>query len=172
MKLTTLLPALSLLGPALADGAAIVAALATVGESTTKLGNSVTGWKGDILGTLPIVAESTALLIHVKKGTDTAEDSEPLDLAATLDVAVATGELVKSVNATMSALIGAKGRFDKLFMSPLIFVNLGLQKRATTEMSEAIISKVPVELQELAGSLVAPIDASFELAIDAFHPLD
>jgi hypothetical protein len=171
MKFTTLLTPLCLLGPALADSAAIVAALTTVDESTTKLGNAVSNWKGDILGTLPIVAESTALLIHVKKGTKTAEDSEALDFMATLDVAVATNDLVKSVNATMTALIGAKGKFDKLLMSPLIFVNLELQKGATTKMSEAIISKVPVELQELAGSLVAPIDASFELAIDAFHPL-
>lgn len=172
MKLTTFLTPLALLGPVLADGAAIVSALTTVDESTTKLGGAVTNWKGDIFGTLPIISESTALLIQVKKGTKTAEDSEPLDLMATLDVAVATGKLVTSVNATMSALIGSKEKFDKLFMSPLIFVNLGLQKRATTEMSEAIIAKVPAELQELAGSLVAPIDASFELAIDAFHPLD
>lgn len=172
MKLTTLLFPLTFLAPvALADGASIVAALTTVDETNTKLGSAVTNWKGDILGTLPVIAESTALLIQVKKGTETAEESEALDILATLDVAKATNKLVASVNTTLTALIEAKGKFDRLLLSPLIFVNLGLQKHATSDMSAAIISKVPAGLQELAASLVAPIEAGFEMAIDAFQPL-
>jgi hypothetical protein len=172
MKLTTLLATLSLTGTALADGASIVAALTTVDSTTSKLGTAVSTWKGTILGTLPIITESTALLVEVKKGTKTAEQSAALDVPATLDVATATNKLVTSVNTTMSALIAAKSKFDKLLLTPLIFVNLELQKKATGEMSEAIIAKVPAELQELARGLVAPIEKSFELALDEFHPLD
>ncbi|KAK4150782.1 putative antigenic cell wall protein [Chaetomidium leptoderma] len=170
MKFTTLLAPLALVGTALADGKAVVAALTKVDETTGKLGDAVTKWKGDIFGTLPIIAESTTLLVQVKKGTKTAEESEALDFDATLAVATATNNLVTSVNTTLSALMDAKPKFDKLLMSPLILVTLGLQKRATTDMSAAIIAKVPAELQELAKGLVAPIDASFEQAIDAFHP--
>ncbi|KAG7287465.1 hypothetical protein NEMBOFW57_006976 [Staphylotrichum longicolle] len=170
MKLTALLLPLTLVGPALATTNAIVGALTTVDQTTIKLGKAVTKWKGDIFGTLPIITESTTLLVQVKKGTKAAEDSPALDFQQTIDVATATNKLVVSVNTTLSALITSKRKFDKLLMSPLIFVNLGLQKHATSEMSAAIIAKVPKELQELAKGLVAPIDASFEKAIDVFHP--
>ena len=169
MKFTTLLAPLALIGTALADSKSIVGALTTVDDTTVKLGSAVAKWKGDILGTLPIVAESTALLVQVNKGTKTAKDSAALDFTGTIEVATATNKLVADVNATMTALIGAKKKFDKLLMSPLIFVNLGLQRKATAEMSAAIIAKVPADLQALAQNLVAPIDKSFELALAAFH---
>jgi hypothetical protein len=172
MKLTTLLATLSLTSTALADGASIVFALTTVDATTTKLGTAVSTWKGDILGTLPIITESTTLLVQVKKGTKTAQQSKALDVAATLDVATATNKLVSSVNTTMGALIEATSKFNNLLLSPLIYVNLGLQKKATGEMSEAIIEKVPAELRELARGLVAPIERSFEMALEEFHPLD
>ncbi len=144
-------------------------ALTTVDGTTTKLGNAVAKWKGDLLGTLPIVAESTALLVQVGKGTKTAKDSAALDFAGTLDVATATNKLVVSVNTTMTALIGARKKFDKLLLTPVIYIDLGLQRRATSEMSAAIIAKVPADFQALAKNLVAPIDASFALAIAAFR---
>jgi len=84
-------------------------------------------------------------------------------------VAVATNTLAGSVNSSLSALIQAKPKFDKLLLSPVILINLGLQRKATTEMSRAIVEKVPAELQGVAEELVRPIDASFELAIDVFH---
>ncbi|KAK3898905.1 putative antigenic cell wall protein [Staphylotrichum tortipilum] len=170
MKFTALLLPLTLASTTLASSKTISSALATVDAATTKLGTAVTSWRGDLLGTLPIIAESTALLIEVKKGTKTAKDSAPLDLPATLDVATATNKLVASVNTTLGALISSKKKFDKLLLSPIIYGNLGLQKYATEEMSKAIIAKVPSGLQDLAKGLVAPISKSFELALDTFHP--
>ncbi|KAK4235748.1 hydrophobic surface binding protein A-domain-containing protein [Achaetomium macrosporum] len=170
MKLTAVFALLAFVGSALADSTSIVSALSTVNNSTVQLGSSVTEWKGDLLGTLPIIADSTALLVDVKKGTKTAEESEPLDAAGAIEVATATNTLVASVNATLTALIDSKEKFDRLLLSPLIFGNLELQQKATSEMSDAIIKKVPVELQDLARNLVAPIDSGFEMAIDAFRP--
>lgn len=155
---------------ALADSAAIVDAVKKANEDTAKLGQVVSKWKGDILGTLPIVAESTALLVTVKKGKKVASESDEMDFYGTLDVAYAVTDLTAVVNTTLTALIDAKPKFDKLLMSPLIFGTLELQKKATDEMSEAIVSKVPVQLQDLARDIAAPIDASFELALDEFHP--
>jgi hypothetical protein len=180
MQLTTLLPALTLLlHPTLAtttttsssDQPTIVEALTTVNQTTTKLGTTVASWQGSILGTVPILAESTALLIQVKQGTDAAEASAPLDVPGTLAVATATNALVKSVNATLAAIVGAKGKFDRLLLSPLIAVNLGLQRKATAEMSESVIAKVPEGLRELARGLVKPIDESFGVAVEAYRLL-
>ncbi len=170
MKFTTLLLPLTLATTTLAETKTIVSALATVDTATTKLGSAVTSWRGDLLGTLPIIADSTSLLVKVKQGTKTAENSAALDLPATLEVATATNKLVASVNTTLGALISAKKKFDKLLLSPIIFGNLELQKCATDEMSKAIIAKVPANLQDLAKGLVAPISKSFDLALDVFHP--
>ncbi|KAL2264113.1 hypothetical protein VTK26DRAFT_1982 [Humicola hyalothermophila] len=170
MKLTALLAPLALAGAAAADSAAIVAAVNAAAEGTTALGAAVSNWKGDLLGTLPIVTESTALLVTVKKGARTAEESDEMDFYGVLDVAHAVTDLTGVVNATLTALVDAKPKFDRLLMSPLIFATLELQKRATGEMSEAIVAKVPEQLQDLARDIAQPIDASFELALDEYHP--
>lgn len=171
MKFATLIAPLALAAQALADAKAIVDALATIDATTVKLGAAVNKWNGDLFGSLPIVSESTTLLVQTKKGTKAAEGSEALDFYGTLDVAKATNNLVKSVNATMTALIGAKPKFDKLKMSPIIFLTLEIQQGATTDMSNAIIAKVPVQLQDLAKDIVKPIDESFKKAIDVYNIL-
>jgi hypothetical protein len=175
MQLTAVLAPLAFLGLVTAQGGnitttAIVSALATVNNSTVNLGDAVTKWDGELLGTLPILAASTALLIDVRKGTMMAEGCDDLDTAAALDVAGQTNTLVASVNTTMTALVDSKPKFDRLLLTPLIYGNLQLQQKATSKMSDAIIDKVPDELQDLAKNLVAPIDASFEMAIDVYSP--
>ncbi|KAK3307439.1 hydrophobic surface binding protein A-domain-containing protein [Chaetomium strumarium] len=175
MQLTTVLAPLAFIGLATAHvgnntSASIVSALAIVNNATVDLGDAVTKWDGELLGTLPILAASTALLIDVKKGTIIAKESDPLDTAGALSVAGATNTLVASVNTTLTALIESKDKFDRLLLSPLIFGNLELQQKATSKMSDAIIDKLPDELEEVAENLVAPIDAGFEEAIDAYRP--
>ncbi|KAK0637001.1 hydrophobic surface binding protein A-domain-containing protein [Bombardia bombarda] len=175
MKLTTLLTPLSLLAlqasTVLADGASIVNALDTVNNSTLKLNSLVSSWNGKLLGTLPIVAESTALLAHIMKGTKTAKDSAALAALDALGVAGSTITLSASVNTTLTTIIAAKRKFDKRSLSPVILLNLELEKSATEDFSAAIIAKLPADLQGLAQNLVAPIDASFEQGIDKYKLL-
>ncbi|KAK4109085.1 putative antigenic cell wall galactomannoprotein [Canariomyces notabilis] len=170
MKLSAILVPLTFLRIAVAEGTAIVGALKEVHNVTTNLGNSVANWDGSMLGMVPILTENTFLLVSVIKGTKTAEKSEPLNLGQAIEVANAASTLVKSVNSTLSIIINAKPKFDKLSMSPVTLANLGLQKNAADEMSTAIISKVPADYQGFARSLVTPITNSFQLAIDTFHP--
>jgi hypothetical protein len=44
-----------------------------------------------------------------------------------------------------------------------------LEKKTTEEFSTALISKVPAELRHVADALVAPIDTSFDKAIDVYN---
>ncbi len=171
MKLTTLLTPLTLITLASADAAAIADSLRAVNTATLELQSTVAKWKGTLLTSLPIIKESAELLIATKKGTKAAKSTDKtLEFLEVLGVAELTINLATSVNATMTTLIQAKPKFDRLKMGPLILVNLGIQKKATEEMSTAIAEKVPEELRELAGELVKPIEDAFEIAIDAFHP--
>jgi len=169
MKLSTLFVGLALMASTILGQGAIEKSLISVNDQTLRLGQAVSAWKGNLIRTLPIIKASTGILESVAKGTKTAKQSEPLDFLGALGVAVATNTLAGSVNSSLSALIQAKPKFDKLLLSPVILINLDLQRKVTTEMSRAIVEKVPAELQGVAEELVRPIDASFELAIDVFH---
>lgn len=172
MKPSTILPFLTLTTTALADGQAIVASLAAVDASTARLGRAVSGWDGGVAGTVPIAAGSAAVLATVRRGTRTArEASGPLDLDETLAVASAAGALAATVNATLAALVDAKPRFDRRRLSPLVYLTLGVQRRASAGLSGAVVEKVRAELRALAGDLVAPIDESFGLALEVYRPL-
>jgi hypothetical protein len=171
MKFTALLGPLALAaGTVLANGASIVSSLSAIDNATLHLQSTVASWNGKLFTALPIVIESTSLLDAIKKGTKTAKDSAPLEPLEAIDVAGATITLAGSVNSTLTTLISAKPKFDKLKLSPLILINLSLQRKATGQMSEAIIAKVPAELQELAKNLVEPIDDAFGKGIEEFHP--
>ena len=152
----------------LASGEDIVAAITTIDESTVSLGDVVASWPGNLLGALPIVKASTSLLFDIKEGTKTAEDALPLDEAGTFAVAQATLALASNVNTTLETVIGAKPKFTKLLLSPIILANLKIEQHATDSFSEAVIEKVPEEFKEVAETLVEGIQQSFDKAIEAY----
>lgn len=112
----------------LADGAAIVAALSEISNATIALQSAVTNWKGDLLGVLPIVAASTTLLEDINSGTKTAEASANLTIAEVIGIAGPTQTLVSDVQSALSAVTAAKQKFAKLFLAPIIKIDLELEK--------------------------------------------
>ncbi|KAH7134097.1 antigenic cell wall galactomannoprotein-like protein [Dactylonectria macrodidyma] len=168
MLFPKVLALVSLASTALASGASIVAAISTISATTTDLDDAVTSWSGGVLGTIPIVIKSTALLIDINNGTKTAEASAALSIAEALQVAQATIKLSDVVVDALDNIVAAKPKFDKLLLSPVIWVNLQLQQKATKEFSAAVVEKVPAALQAVAETLVAGINTAFEEAIEAY----
>lgn len=152
----------------LADGDAIVDALGTIASDTAELNNTVLDWDGGLLGTLPIITKSTALLSGINKATKTAKSSEELSLIEAVSVALATQDLIQDVNVTLATIVDAKPKFDHLLLSPVILLNLGLEKGATDKFSAAVKSKLPEEVADAADQLAAQIDEAFDDAIDAY----
>ncbi|KAK1767514.1 putative antigenic cell wall protein [Phialemonium atrogriseum] len=169
MHMTKFLPAAALLiGNVLADGAAIVAALGTIAADTADLNNTVLVWNGGLLGTLPIIATSTALLVNINKATSTAESSDELSVVEAVTVSLATQALIQDLDTTLTTMIAAKSKFDPLFLSPVILVDLELDKVATDKLSKAIKSKLPADVASAADQLAAQIDAAFDEAINVY----
>ncbi|KAK4459419.1 hypothetical protein QBC42DRAFT_348821 [Cladorrhinum samala] len=182
--LTTTLPLLFLLSPlsslaSASSASTISTALNKVQQSTSKLGDSITSWNGKPLSLLlpgpqnnknPILVAAVSLLAQVEKATKTARDSGPVpDLEGALQVAQATTDLVGAVNVTLEAIIRAKPKFDRTLLTPLILIDLGLQRKATAGLSQEVVNKIPPELQDTARELVKPVDEGFALAIRVFH---
>ncbi|KAH8895837.1 hypothetical protein GQ53DRAFT_761588 [Thozetella sp. PMI_491] len=165
-----LIPLAALASTVLADGASIGAALGNINNITNTLQATVAAWDGNLFGTLPITIQSAELLAAINDGTKVAKASDVLDINGVLTVASATISLASSVNTTITTLIAAKPKFDKLLLSPVILINLELEKKATDDFSAAIIEKIPTDFQAIAQSLVDGIDASFDQGIDKFNP--
>ena len=111
-----------------ADGAAIVAALGKISNATLALQSAVTQWKGDFLGVIPIVVASTTLLEDINSGTNTAKSSANLTIAEVLGIAGPTQTLVTDVESSLGAVTAAKKKFAKLFLAPIIKIDLELEK--------------------------------------------
>ncbi|CCC07053.1 unnamed protein product [Sordaria macrospora k-hell] len=169
MKFTTLLAPVAILASTVAaDAASIQTALDTINLSTLKLKNYVDTWNGKLLTVIPIVGESTSLLASINRGKQTAEESEELDTLGALGVGEKTSKLATSVNQTITTIITSKPKFDKLLLSPTILLNLKLEKKATEELNDVIISKIPELFRDFARSLSAPIIDSFDEAIETY----
>jgi hypothetical protein len=56
-----------------------------------------------------------------------------------------------------------------LIVSPVILLNLKLEKDATDKFAAAVISKVPTALQATAQGLITPIDNAFASAIAVYE---
>lgn len=154
---------------ALASGASIIAAMDTISATTVDLDTTtVAGWNGNIFGTVPIVIKSTQLLIDIGNGTNTAKASDVLSITEAIQVALATNELGGVVEAALDTIVAAKSKFDKLLLSPVILLNLHLQKKATQDFSSAVIDKVPESLQAVAETLVQGIIDAFDAAIEKY----
>lgn len=163
--LLKLFPLALLASTVLADGASILEAIGKIANDTLQLNSTVASWSGDVLGTLPIIAVSTALLADINSGTQTAEASANLTMADTLDVAQATITLVADVQSALGTLIAAREKFIRLLLAPVIEIDLQLEKSATDKFSAAVISKVPATYQGFAEIIVAPVDIAFDYAI-------
>lgn len=154
--------------PVLADGAAIVDSLGTLAASAADLNNTLTGWDGGLLGTLPIVVESGKLLANTNKATTVAKSSANLTALEALGVATSIQGLIKGMNVTLTSIVDAKPKFDHLLLSSVILLNLVLEKHATDDFAAAVIAKVPSELAGAATEIVGQADALFDIAIDAY----
>ncbi|KAG5983960.1 hypothetical protein E4U55_006570 [Claviceps digitariae] len=152
------------------SGQAITAALTTIQNKTTDLGTAVSSWNGHLLTALPITLTATDLLTHLHHATSTAHASPPLTVDGALAVALATGSLSPVVQSTLRTIVRNKPRFDALLvLSPVVLLQLELQRRATADFSDAVVDKVPGNLKGVARGLIKPIDDAFGEAIEAYR---
>lgn len=152
----------------LADGAAIEGAISAIQNATSALSDTVGSWDGGLLGSLPIIVDSTSLLNTINKGTATAKQSANLSDVEGFTVGVDTIQLVTDVNSSLTTIIAAKSKFDKILLTPVVLLNLELEKSASADFSDAVISKLPATLVSAGETLSEEIAASFDQAIGVY----
>jgi Hydrophobic surface binding protein A len=170
----SLLPLSLLVARALADGAAIVAAMQTISSATVALNSTVSSFPNnpllDLLDVGPLLTDSITLLNDINSATYIAQQSANLTLSEAISVAQSTLSLASIVESTLTNIVNSKSKFDKLVVvSPVILLNLKLEMSATDAFGAAVVEKVPAALQATARNLLAPIDDAFNSAIAAFE---
>lgn len=173
MQLSSLFPIAFLVTKALADGAAIVAAMTTISDATVKLNNTVSSFPNnpllDLLDVGPLLSDSVTLLNDINAATSIAQQSANLTLLEAISVAQSTLSLASVVESTLANIVSSKPKFDKLVVvSPVILLNLKQEMSATDKFGAAVVEKVPDALQATAKSLLAPIDDAFTSAIATY----
>lgn len=169
MMVNLLLASLLGVSSVLADGAAIVDAITGIQNATADLTSTVASWDGGILGALPIVTESTSLLTAINDATDTAKQSANLTDLEAVTVGLTILTLVTDVNSSLTTIIDAKPKFDKVLLSGVVLLNLALEKSASTDFSDAVIEKLPEAFVSVGETLSGEITDSFEEAIDVYN---
>ncbi|KAL7809667.1 cell wall protein [Trichoderma aethiopicum] len=150
----------------------ILDAITSISTHTTTLNTTVSTWTGSPLTLLAITAQSASLLASIHAGTHAASRAANLTLDQTLAVASATISLATDVNQTITTIIGAKEKFDRLIVADgLVLLNLKLERDAAREFGGRVVEKVPGDLQGVAEGLVGGIDDSFGEGIAAFEVL-
>ncbi|TVY41960.1 hypothetical protein LSUB1_G002437, partial [Lachnellula subtilissima] len=159
--------------PILASGASILTALSSIQNNTIALNNTVSSFRPGLAGLteiLPLLTASTTLLTTINTATSIASSSANLTDAEAISIAGATQSLALAVNSTLTNLIATKPEFDTLLVvSPVVLLNLKLEQEATDRFGDAVVEKVPVGLQGIAGLLLQPIDESFDEAIAVYE---
>ncbi|OAA59915.1 antigenic cell wall galactomannoprotein [Cordyceps fumosorosea ARSEF 2679] len=147
----------------------IKSSLDTIGTAVVKLNSTVTSYRGDLLGLIPITTDALCLLDDINEGTKTAQAAAPLSYDAALDIAQSTGTLASYVNDVIDNFVRTKPKFAKLLIVvPIIKETLKTQRAATAKLCKAVVDKVPQELQEIAEIIVKQIDDKFAEGIKAY----
>jgi hypothetical protein len=167
--ITPILVLASILTPVIADGAAITEAISQISNDTIALNTTLSSWTGNPFTVIDIVIESTALLVHINAGTDTAKASANLTLTEAVRVAQATLKLNAVVISALTTIEAKKPLFQKLLLQPVILLNLVLQHNATDSFAAAVVEKVPASLQTYAKTLTVAIDKKFTEAITIYE---
>ncbi|EJP67712.1 hypothetical protein ACQRIT_000563 [Beauveria bassiana] len=169
MLLSKLVAPVALAATVLADGAAVNTALKTVDKSINALTATLTGFSGNIFGSLPVLGASLKLKSDIQKATKAASSSQDLTSDETLSLAETVGTIITDATKSIDAFIAVKPKFDKLLiLTPIAAGQIKDLKTATVALGDAIVSKVPAELKDISSQLIGQINAQFDRGSAAY----
>lgn len=117
-----------------------------------------------------LTAAADDLLASIQGGTTQIQSAAKITLPDSILLQTAVEELTLTVNITMTDLISKKKVFVDAGLGPVVYAMLQQQLEASQAMSDAITSKVPVELHDVAESMsqaaVAPMISGLHLFED------
>jgi len=128
-------------------------------------------WDGDAERGVPLLEGSEAVLAFIKAGVEKIKGTGAMGLLDSISIIGTENTLMKSVEAVMNAFTAQKPKFEKAFLSAVVFDQLETQLKASQQMVDAIVSKLPSYIPGAIGTAMAqPILDKLTAAIAVFAP--
>ncbi|KAF5856626.1 hypothetical protein ETB97_007076 [Aspergillus alliaceus] len=148
------------------DLAAVTNVLSGISKKVDDLDSSIKAFQGQDIG--PVVKSSTDLVSAINSGTEAVKTSGALSSVDALGLTGPVQDVTAKVKKTIDDLISRKSDAVKAAAGAETYKQLQNQYTAAKNLADAITSKVPDALQNIASQLSAGITDAIQKGLDAF----
>ncbi|KAL4899484.1 hypothetical protein BDW74DRAFT_110498 [Aspergillus multicolor] len=159
------------------DGAAVISAVNTITESMTTLNDTVTSYKGGILGTvtaLKIEFQAIALNNDLRDAVSVTKASANFTEEESLNVSAAFLDLQPNIDSTLDNIVRKKPQIDNGLLGIgslgfLVKANLVTERDLAASLGDEVVKRLTKTYSGIAPIINEQIQAKFEEAIAAFE---
>lgn len=129
---------------------------------------AIEAYTGDIQQALAVNGATGTVLDAIKAAQSTADGLTAIDQDTALSLAGPIQALGTAVNASITALIAKQPTFSGAGLTQAVLTSLQTQQTASTMLTNTIVGKLPMALQETGRNLAKPAADSLAAGIAAY----
>lgn len=148
------------------DLASITGVLSGISDKVGNLHTAINNYNGG--DTQPVQSASDSLVDAINSGTTKVNGGDELNSMDALGLQKPVSDLKDKIQSTISDLNGKKQKIVDAGKGSLTYNDLQKQKTAALKLSDAIVSKTPDNLHDIAHSLASGISDAIQKGVEDF----
>ena len=148
------------------DLASITGVLSGISDKVGSLHTAINNFNGG--DTQPVESASDSLVDAINSGTTKVNGGDELNSMDALGLQKPVSDLKDKIQSTISDLNGKKQKIVDAGKGSLTYNDLQKQKTAALKLSDAIVSKTPDNLHDIAHSLASGISDAIQKGVEDF----
>ncbi|OJJ81048.1 cell wall mannoprotein 1 family protein [Aspergillus glaucus CBS 516.65] len=148
------------------DLASITGVLSGISDKVGTLHTAINNYNGG--DTQPVQSASDSLVDAINSGTTKVNGGDELNSMDALGLQKPVSDLKDKIQSTISDLNGKKQKIVDAGKGSLTYNDLQKQKTAALKLSDAIVSKTPDNLHDIAHSLASGISDAIQKGVEDF----
>lgn len=149
------------------DLASITGVLSGISDKVGSLHTAINNYNGG--DTQPVESASDSLVDAINSGTTKVNGGDELNSMDALGLQKPVSDLKDKIQSTISDLNGKKEQIVAAGKGSLTYNDLQKQKTAALKLSDAIVSKTPENLHDIAHSLASGISDAIQKGVEDFQ---
>lgn len=149
------------------DLASITGVLSGISDKVGSLHTAINNYNGG--DTQPVQSASDSLVDAINSGTTKVNGGDDLNSMDALGLQQPVSDLKDKIQSTISDLNGKKQQIVAAGKGSLTYNDLQKQKTAALKLSDAIVSKTPENLHDIAHSLASGISDAIQKGVEDFQ---
>ncbi|OJJ35993.1 hypothetical protein ASPWEDRAFT_93762, partial [Aspergillus wentii DTO 134E9] len=148
------------------DLSTITGVLSGISDKVSALDSAIEAYKGGSVD--PVQSASDNLVDAINSGTTKVKATDDLSAGDALGLTGPVSDLKDKIQTVIQHLTAKKSDIVKAKAGALTYNDLQDQKAAAQKLSDAIVSKVPKELDDIASGLASGISEAIGKGVDNF----